>query len=829
MLERRGLIHAFNKLKKWRVIAVRAPAGYGKTIAVTQWLDKDIRAKAIFFLDEYDNNLVGFCKRFCAALRDCQPQNQTLNKIISHDSFPSAPDEFSLNAIATLSGRKQTVLVIDDLHLIYDNKILKLLFVFIKRLPKNFQVILISRHDLPLEFSDLWLKEQATIISTEQFVFSSDEIKALYNKRGNPITQEQAEDIKRQTLGWAIGITAFMQSSKESLDRTLDYLENFVRANIWNEWDDSTRDFMVHTATLRELNPSLCEALTGVSYSDKFIKELVKKGAFITQLHEGVYCYHHLFQKFLQQMAQERGEEFVHSLLDIEGHWHLSKMDFYGAIDCFVQSKNHDGIAKCFDLLAGSGNYNFALGRLLPILEQPEFQNATKKYPSLLFLSIWGAYANGRVDLMVRFMDEYYARHHEILANDPSSAYKHLFMCIYDFRISPIQMTNMIGDSLVALSDISISQWSVSMHMPLLHRGLKDYSEFASSDIVDNCLTMQSKIGWLLGEEAAMLIQTLIAELLYEQGHLEKAHKHVMQAMTELKNHFLAESIFCAMATLAYVLDVIGEEDEVVAVVHSMSQMIEESKAYHLSHNFNAFIARRKIASGNIKAATEWLDAKTFEGQTLYGIYADITTCRAYIVIGKYDSAILLTKRVLEIASAFNRPLDILEARILLAIAYWKKKRGFRNEGMENLERAVRTAYPYGYVQMFVNDGAILAGMLYKLQKHVEQRNDKDKEYISFIKMLYLRTRDIPNIELSNTIIEKSVKLTEKQTAVMKLYMQGKTYKEICEILGVKQSTLRTHLHHIRDKLGVASIAETITMVNTMRLLDEHEHQEDDK
>jgi len=48
MLERHGLNRAFSKLRNHRVIAVCAPAGYGKTVAVKQWLDKDSRAKAIF-------------------------------------------------------------------------------------------------------------------------------------------------------------------------------------------------------------------------------------------------------------------------------------------------------------------------------------------------------------------------------------------------------------------------------------------------------------------------------------------------------------------------------------------------------------------------------------------------------------------------------------------------------------------------------------------------------------------------------------------------------------------------------------------------------------
>jgi ATP/maltotriose-dependent transcriptional regulator MalT len=50
ILKRRKLIHVYNELKNHRIIAVCAPAGYGKTVAVTEWLSNDTRAKTIFFL-----------------------------------------------------------------------------------------------------------------------------------------------------------------------------------------------------------------------------------------------------------------------------------------------------------------------------------------------------------------------------------------------------------------------------------------------------------------------------------------------------------------------------------------------------------------------------------------------------------------------------------------------------------------------------------------------------------------------------------------------------------------------------------------------------------
>jgi len=824
MLERQKLIRIFSKLKNHRILAVCAPAGYGKTVAVTQWLDKDARAKAILSIDEYDNNLTGFCERFCSALCTCQPRNETLNSFALHPSFQNAPEEFTLRAISVLSARKQTVLAIDDLHLIHNNKILNILLMLIKRLPKNFQVVLISRHDLPLSLSELWLKGQAAHISAEQFLFTAKDIMDLHKNRGSLITQAQADEIILQTQGWAIGINAFLLSDGQPSQSIHEYLDGFIRFNIWEKWDEITRDFMLRTSGLRELNPSLCAALTGNSDSDKFIKELVQRGAFITQLPKDVYCYHHLFQQFLKRMASDCGEEFLNSLLETEGQWHLSQGDFYGAIDCFIRCKSHLGIANCFDFLADSGNSNFALERLIPIFNHQEVINAAKHYPRLLFLLTLCAFADGRANDMVLFMDEYFTRHSEILENYPDSAYKSLFLRIYDFRVPLNQMMDEIG-ALSNTPDTAVSQWSASLHMPFLHRAIKDHSEMAIGNVVENYTTMQSKIGWLLGEEAPVLFLTMIADMLYEKGDLKQAYEYAIRATAESKSHFLSEANFCAMSILVYVLDALDGKDEkgpmaASGVLESILQLIEDTKSYELLHSFNALSVRRKIVAGNIKAAEEWLGSQNSENPTLYKMYANFTTCRAFIATGKIDFAIILLKKILGIATAFNRPLDIIEVQILLSIAYRKKKGRFQDCALDYLDDAVCAAYPYGYVQMFVNDGAELAGMLYKLINRVRQRKGDDSELLSFVRLLYLKTREYQNIEIEKGTVKIPVAFTDKQKAVAQLLCQGKTYEEIAKSLGIKVSSVRTHLKFIYNKLDVTNGMDAVVKIKVMGLLD---------
>jgi len=816
MLERRELIRFFNELRTHRIIAVCAPAGYGKTVAVAQWLDKYAYAKTIFTVDEYDNNMASFCERFCAALRTCQPQNKTLINIISHAFFHSAPDEFTLRAVSALSGRKQTVFVIDDLHLIHNREILKLLLIFIKRLPDNFQIVLISRNDMQYDLSDLWMKGHVICVDMRRLLFTDKDIADLYKKRGGGITQEQAKDICRQTQGWAIGINAFMLSGGESTDKVYNYLDDFIQSNIWEKWDYTTRDFMLRTANLRELTPSLCNVVADTNHSDKVLEALVYEGAFVMQVQKSVYRYHHLFQNFLLRMVAELGDEFLQSILDTEGYWHLSQEDFFSAVDCFMRSKNHNGIAKCFDLPKFSKQNIFVADKLFPILRHRETLNTAKVYPYLLYLMIWYSYAEGNADEMIFFMDEYYAKHHEIAANYPAYAHEINAVRILDFRTplsSILNEINMPSD----MSNLAIYQWKITMHMPLLHRGILDSSQVATEDAAKYMNdVIVPKVGWLYGYASSMLADSFVAGILYEQGHLLRAYEYSLKANAALKASTFSDTKFSLMLMLVCILESIGESDEAAEVMKSVLLMIEECNAFHLIYNFNAFTARRKFVKGDFTAANEWINAQPFSGRTLRGIYADFTTCRALIMVEKYGAAIILLEKILKLARDFNRPLDILEAQILLAIAYWKKKRKFQNDALNYLESAVLTAYPYGYVQMFVNDGIELASMLYKLIKRVEQRTIQEKKHINFIKTINFMVCGNKSSDLTNRSEERPLKFTDKQKVVMNLLSQGKVHKEIAASLNIKPSSLRSHLESIYSKLDVTSATDAIVKMNEM-------------
>jgi LuxR family maltose regulon positive regulatory protein len=827
MIIRHHLITIFNEHGDKHFLFIQAPAGYGKTVAVRQWLDSNTFANVIISLNEYNNNLPHFCENFSLALLSCQPKNKALSQIVSHRKFAGAPGEFVLRAVSTLSGRKRTVLVIDDLHIINDKNVLRFLPVLLKSFPDNFQIVLISRQELPFELSALWLKGDLAKITAEQFLFNSEEIQCLYNKRGYSITAQEADDIIRLTQGWAIGINALLLSgpSKEILDsfyksERLPALENFIKSYIWEYWDDTSREFMLATSHAQILFPSLCNLLSGIEDSEKMLYQLMKNGAFISRSNDGRYYYHHLFQNFLRRMVnEERGEEYLKMIINKEGEWYFSRQDWLTTADCFLRSGNHEGIADCFNNIIHISK-EIALEHYLPIVKHPVYRAASDKYPYLLYLLIWSALIEGRAEEAAMLLDRYYGQQPEIERLYPAHAYKISHMRIIDYRLPFKQfLSEAAGEpDYTSLKNI---RGTITVNMPFLHRSICDFSELAlDGNIEVNAAVLTS---WLVGEKKGVLYKCLAAELYMEQGFLAKAHAFAHEANADMDKNAAPEFKWCALATLVNILDALGNEYEANIQIKRISSMIEKEKAYFLYNNFNAMLLRRNLASGDLESAKSWLSEYELaldDPLTLYGLYASFTTCRAYMALGNYSCAIILLTKILELARLYNRPLDIIEAEILLSMALHKRKHGFQIDALQHLENAVSTAYPYRYTQIFLNESANISGMMQQLLKRVEQKSEV-RLPVSFIRMLVLKMpKNKSPIGDNKQFTSVKLSYTDKQKAIMGLLCDGKSFREITKTLGIALPTLKSHINLIYKKLDVVRKEDAVSRILELQLLD---------
>jgi len=253
--------------------------------------------------------------------------------------------------------------------------------------------------------------------------------------------------------------------------------------------------------------------------------------------------------------------------------------------------------------------------------------------------------------------------------------------------------------------------------------------------------------------------------------------------------------------------------------------MIERNKAYYLQSNAKAFSTRIKLGDNDREAAREWLiDNEASNELTFYGIYKNFTTVRAYIVLGRYNNALLVLQKLLRQSQRYRRPLDEMESLILLSIAYWKKGQDGRgqNLALETLTQAVIVAHKYGYTQMFENDGAELTTMLHRLQKRAVQSSYSGEIPADFVKTLYIaavagskHSKGLTGGELPGKIT-----FTEKQKTVMRLMCEGCSRNEIAGRMGLKPNGVVSHTTLIYKKLDVSSSIDAVLKIKELGLLN---------
>ena len=171
----------------------------------------------------------------------------------------------SLKALSAFSDKPtDSIFVLDDLHVIVNNEILKFLPVLLKRLSGNCTFLLLSRTAPPDSFTEMVTKEELAVVDAGHLQFTGEEVKLFFSKNGQYLATQQADEIVAATGGWAIGIRALLLSQKKSydIDLTDRYLDSFLKKHVWERWDDQLRNFMMLVSVAEELTPELCEWLT---------------------------------------------------------------------------------------------------------------------------------------------------------------------------------------------------------------------------------------------------------------------------------------------------------------------------------------------------------------------------------------------------------------------------------------------------------------------------------------------------------------------------------------------------------------------------------------
>lgn len=341
-IPRSHLIERLNAGVDARLILVTAPAGFGKTTLVAQWLAgaeqaSGARRAAWLQLEDVDSDVVRF---WCYAIAALQTVDAGLDtRAMPADAFTRPPEAWLPDLLNKLASGPQMVLVLDDYHHIRSPAVHQSLNYFLHHAPPNVQVALVGRADPPLPLARLRVQQELLELRAADLSFTPREIDRYLNgalKLG--LAAADIARLARRTEGWPAGVylaarslrdcnqearRAFVQSFSGSNRHILHYLlEEVLQFQA-----PDVRDFLLRTSLLSRLSAPLCAMMTDrpEAAAAHMLVHLADAHLFITPLDPSGrwYRYHPLFAEALATQIRENDP-------DLWGDLHRRASVWYG-------------------------------------------------------------------------------------------------------------------------------------------------------------------------------------------------------------------------------------------------------------------------------------------------------------------------------------------------------------------------------------------------------------------------------------------------------------------------------------------------------------------
>jgi LuxR family maltose regulon positive regulatory protein len=429
--------HIANKL-----LLLVAPAGYGKTTLLVDFIhDLDVPV-CWLSLDESDRDPVVFLDYLLASLRRRFPDFQP--------DVPTGPwtawDDSRMPRLATaLVNEMQRsiadyfLVILDDYHLVNSSEpINQLLDRILAHLPEHCLVIISSRTEptlTPRGLALLTVEQQVSALGTTHLLFTPGEVKNLVAQNFNQaISDEAAQLLARESEGWITGILLTAQRMERGLltamaparggrERLYDYLANEVLA----QQPPAVRRFMEETAVLTEMSGELCDALRKEDGAADLLAHIEEQNLFLINIlrdDEVWYRYHHLFRDFLLSQLERRDPDLLQRLYLRAGELMKERRQWDQALqhylNCGVPERAAELVIGVRDELRDAGRWQ-TLGQWLELLPAELYL----AYPHLTWIKGSVANQTGDPNGAVELFDE--AFEGLVKIGDQSTAVKALF------------------------------------------------------------------------------------------------------------------------------------------------------------------------------------------------------------------------------------------------------------------------------------------------------------------------------------------------------------------------------------------------------------------
>ncbi|MGE5704151.1 MAG: LuxR C-terminal-related transcriptional regulator [Clostridia bacterium] len=860
LISRIRLLEKMNQTLSAKLTIVTAPAGFGKTTLVSDWIAQSDLTAVWVSLGKEENDAVLFWNYVITALQGMKPGiGQQMLTLLQSTMQPKLEEVLPLLINELVHLQAPCILFLDDYHLIEAEEVHRSLTFFLERLPVHMHLCIISRTEVPLPLGKLRVKEQLNEIDAMDLRFTSEEISSYWNRQKSVfLTPDELQLLEERTEGWIAGLQLVALSSREQLSPfhaiksfsgSHRYVVDYLMEEVFQNLPDDVQLFLLQTSILDRMNSSLCAAVTKVEKGEKFLEELEYAGLLLIPLNEGRlwYRYHHLFADFLRDRVKQLLPDQIPLLHRRASDWFKQNHYLTEAIDHAILAEDFEWAAE----LIISDATVFFKRRELTTLERwiSQLPEHVEHMPDMMVIKGWTQLLLGNMAASNRCVKYLHQSIPSLYQSAPPGQIARIVeevMLLEHFTALFRRDSETVNKSTAAvLNREDVHETLVQMDreplllagielnegLPSVFRGFVGFFGKLKQAEVHNTLFFQllEKYHLLQKYHFAANNYTALSEIHYEKNELEQAMKLGLMASELAYEQGNIGAFVPTSLTIARIHWASGDCNGAFKAIDHAMQALNQLGELHLHwvSIFEAFLARCYIMLADDRRVDDWLSTHRGNAEvSMYQDFENLTLLRAMIFKKEYHEALCYSQRLRTYAETEDWTGSLLEIGLLQAVILYE---------LNDIDKAVRMlhqtmllAEKEGYVRTILDERLLLHKLI---GKYVELRKNRHiPELQSGVSSRFVE-RLITAIgedeakmvqtdgSVSELVTESLSPLTKREMEVLTLLGQGLSNKEIAAQLVLSDGTVRIHLHRIYSKLECSNRIQAIQKAKRLHIL----------
>ncbi|MDJ0954895.1 MAG: hypothetical protein QNJ81_14555, partial [Acidimicrobiia bacterium] len=323
MLTRRRLNRLLSRAHRKSLILVKAPAGWGKTVAVADWVRRHEANDRFVWLtiENEDNEPRRFWLSLVEAVATVEPTAATdVRRRLNAGSARNGHAMSTEFVNGLHSSEEPITIVLDDFEKISNPDVTEWLAFVIRAMPPTVRFVLCTRREPDLPLSAWRAKGRLAEITREDLRFTDEEAGAYLDPLiAGALSQEQESELLEKTQGWIAALHLAALGTQHAPDIAVfidtfggghEALSHYVVDDALASLPEGMQSFLTRTSIVRTMSASVCDAITDRTDSAAMLRALVKHDMFVAASPStGRWSYHPLFREVLRDLLAETVDE----------------------------------------------------------------------------------------------------------------------------------------------------------------------------------------------------------------------------------------------------------------------------------------------------------------------------------------------------------------------------------------------------------------------------------------------------------------------------------------------------------------------------------------